>query len=425
MEVPTYPPIIIDPEYESAVPNLTKSEFNSLLESIREKGFQSEFPLIRNKEGVLLDGHNRLRACLQLGIHIPPECFIEKNFNNKLEELIFVREAEFIRRHQNPAERVQQARAIKSTYQELAKLNMSKGGKGVQIRIKIDRVNKQLAEKAQVKLTKFNQIEYCLKNASKEDQKKLLSEMIAPNKLYGRLRDEIDLKKRIALNKKLQCDFLSNPDQCKLLNGDFTEMSKQIESNSIPLIFTDPPYDEAHIWVYEPLGEIANRILKPGGSLICYINQFKLFEIGEMLRKSLKHWSGFYVALQGPKFPRHYDRQMVIKIKHLLWFVKGERPSNPSFPNNKSSKRFMLEDLIDSTKPMKQFHKWGQSPVEASYCIEHLTSINDLVMDLFLGEGTTAIAAMNLKRRFVGIDIDPKAKRDTENNLKLNQATKD
>ena len=42
-------------------------------------------------------------------------------------------------------------------------------------------------------------------------------------------------------------------------------MSKQIASNSIPLIFTDPPYDEAHIWIYEPLGEIGNRILKPGG----------------------------------------------------------------------------------------------------------------------------------------------------------------
>ena len=419
------PPIIIDPEFKSAAPKVSKKQFNSLKESIKEKGFQSQFPIIRNKAGVILDGHNRIQACLELGIHIPPECFVEIDFDSRTKEIIFVREANLLRRHQNLPQRVQQALLIKADYEKLVKENMSNGGFGVQIRTPLGRVNKYLADKIDAKLTKFNQVEYGLKNGSEEQRKNLLAETIAPNKLYGQLRDEIDLKKRIALNKKLQCDFLSSPNQCELLKGDFREMSKQIASNSIPLIFTDPPYDEAHIWIYEPLGEIGNRILKPGGSLICYINQFKLFEIGDMLRKSLKHWSGYYVKLQGPKFPRHYDRQMVIKMKLLLWFVKGPRPSNPSFPNNKSSKRFMLEDLIDSTKPMKQFHKWGQSPVEASYCIEHLTSINDQIVDLFLGEGTTAIAAMNLKRRFVGIDIDPKAIRDTETNLKLNQATKD
>ena len=201
-------------------------------------------------------------------------------------------------------------------------------------------------------------------------------------------------------------------------------MSKEIEFDSVSLIFTDPPYDEAHLWVYEPLGKIALDILKPGGSLICYINQFKLFEIGDMLRKSLKHWADFSVRLQGPKFPRQYDRQIVIKNKRLLWFVKGDRPINPSFPVNKSSKRFMLVDSINSSKPMKQFHKWGQSTVEASYGIEHLTSINDRIADLFLGGGTTAIAAMNSQRRFIGIDIDPKAIKNTEIHLKLNQSDK-
>ena len=124
---------------------------------------------------------------------------------------------------------------------------------------------------------------------------------------------------------------MSAPDKCQLLEGDFRERSKNISTDSTDLIFTDPPYIEKVLWVYEPLGEIANKVLKPGGSLITYINQIHLFEIGNMLLKSgLKYWGIFYVALEGPTFPRLYDHQFVVKIKSLLWFVKGSRPSNPT-----------------------------------------------------------------------------------------------
>ena len=396
MEI-SIPSISIIPEYFNAIRPLTKKEYSSLHDSIKEHGLRDQ--IVINLKGIVLDGHNRLKACNELGIKLGPDDFTIKQFDNLLEEKLYVDEVNLLRRQLTDAQRVEQVLKNKAYYENIARENMSKGGKGSQIRLPLESVNQHMADKVDVRLSKFKQIKYGLDNGSDDQRRKLLSGQLKPNKLYGDLRDEIDLKKRIDLNEKLQCDFLSSPDQCKLLTGDFREMSKQIESNSIPLIFTDPPYRDADIWMYEPAGKIANRILTPGGSLICYINQFKLFEIGDMLRKSLKPWSDFSIRLKGPKFPRHYDRQIVIKNKRLLWFVKGERPINPSFPNNKSSKRFMLEDSIDSTKPMKQFHKWGQSPVEAGYCIEHLTSINDQVVDLFLGEGTTAIASYESSKK--------------------------
>lgn len=131
------------------------------------------------------------------------------------------------------------------------------------------------------------------------------------------------------------------------------------------------------------------------------------------------HWWTLYILLAGPRFPRHFDRQFVVKIKPLLFFVKGSRPSNPCFPKAKNCKKNYLSDLIVSKTPGKRFHKWGQSTTEAEYCIKFLTGENDLVLDPFLGEGATAVACMNLQRRFVGIDIDPKAIEYTKSSLKL------
>ena len=52
--------------------------------------------------------------------------------------------------------------------------------------------------------------------------------------------------------------------------------------------------------------------------------------------------------------------------------------------------------------------------------MKFLTAHNDLILDPFVGGGSTAIACMNLKRRFVGIDIDPTALERAKANLRVN-----
>ena len=61
------------------------------------------------------------------------------------------------------------------------------------------------------------------------------------------------------------------------------------------------------------------------------------------------------------------------------------------------------------------FHKyWGKKPAEPMrYLIQHLCPEAGLVVDPFLGSGISALEAVQLKRRFVGIDINPAAVRLT------------
>jgi DNA methylase/ParB-like nuclease domain len=244
---------------------------------------------------------------------------------------------------------------------------------------------------------------------------------ISIDKAYKELRYTLWRDEQVTKNGKLEAAFKKAIDKCELLEGDFREVASKLKTSSIDLIFTDPPYNEKSLWTYKDLAKIADRVLKPGGSLVTYIGQYALPDILARIlgNSNLSYWWEFCIQLEGP-FARHFDRQIVVKWKPLLWFVKGSRPSNPSFPKAGNDKKNYLSDLILSKKPDKQFHSWGQSQTEAEHVINFLTAENELVLDPFLGGGTTAVVCMKLCRRFIGIDIDRKVLENTRANLRLN-----
>jgi DNA modification methylase len=104
----------------------------------------------------------------------------------------------------------------------------------------------------------------------------------------------------------------------------------------------------------------------------------------------------YCVKLEGPQFARLNNPVIVVRWKHLLWFIKGEKPQLPLGS---------IHDLIESNRPDKSLNKFTQSSVEAQYIFSKLTIEGMQVLDPFLGGGTTAIAAAKLNRRFTGIDI--------------------
>jgi ParB-like chromosome segregation protein Spo0J len=138
---PSNPKIKINPEYVSLVSELSPEGYKSLKQSIKENGLY--IAIIVNQNGIVLDGHHRYRACQELGIE--PKIIV-KEFNNELDEQLFVIECNLVRRQLNSFQRTELALKSKPILEAIVKRNESLGGKGGRNLTPLGRVEERIGE---------------------------------------------------------------------------------------------------------------------------------------------------------------------------------------------------------------------------------------------------------------------------------------
>ena len=380
--------IRINPEYKSLVPLMTKEAFDSLVSSIRADG-QHE-PITINNRGEILDGHHRFSACKLLDIK--PK-HVTKIFNNPLFEKMYIIDVNLQRRQLTVFQRVELGLKKKPILQELVKLNESLGGKGVQICTPIRRVNEVIGRSSGASSRQVSKVEEILAKAPDELKNRARSGKTKIDKAIKEIRKK-ELRKKL-VEESYNNPLIENlPSGIQLIPGNFIEKSKGIPDNSIDLIFTDPLYDTGSLILYKELASVAQRVLKTSGSLVVYVpNAFIPTITNYMMNVGLNYWWTIAVQLNGP-FDKHYQRQISIKYKPLLFFVKGQRLFVTDF----------ISDLIDSDKPGKIGSNYEQSDTDANHVISRLTVENQIVFDPMMGYATTGVAALRLKRKFIGIE---------------------
>lgn len=176
-----------------------------------------------------------------------------------------------------------------------------------------------------------------------------------------------------------------------ILLGDFQKVGSKIPNNSVDLIFTDPMYES--IPQYEQVAILGKRVLKEGGSLICYAPNYSLPGILKVMEKHLIYYWMISIRYAGKHSP-YRGRSINICWMPMLWFVKGKRKN-----------RTYVDDSI-GRPPEKDLHEWQKSVLEAEYYIGLLTKPGDAVLDPMLGTGTTGEAALKLGRKFIGIEMN-------------------
>ena len=172
-----------------------------------------------------------------------------------------------------------------------------------------------------------------------------------------------------------------------------------VADNSIDLIFTDPPYDRASIYLYDWLAIEAARVLKNGGFCLAMCGGMFLNQNFAIMDKHLVfHWK-FEIYLNGFSATPIWPRSVVARSKPILAYSKGK--GNPRQGN-------ILGAIVGGGQD-KRFHHWGQDVESARYYIDVLSSPGEIVLDPFVGGGTTLVACELIGRRGIGFDIDPTA----------------
>lgn len=219
----------------------------------------------------------------------------------------------------------------------------------------------------------------------------------------------------------------------KVFNNDCYEVLPFIESNSIDLILTDPPYNTTNCkWEcdidIQRLFEHFKRIIKSTGTIVVFGNNpFSARVI--MNNLDIYKYSCVWVKPNSTS-PNLAKKQPMRRYEDIMVFQKGCGTYNPVMSQGKpykwKSKRSGGEATKISYKEDRSIENSGfryptnvfefaqerglhstQKPVPLfEYIIKMYTNEGDIVFDPFSGSGTSAIASIKSQRKFICIEKD-------------------
>lgn len=212
-----------------------------------------------------------------------------------------------------------------------------------------------------------------------------------------------------------------------LYHNDCREILKKIPTESIDLIVSDVPYPTTKrggksltmggYWTSELVNKgkifINNsikpseylselyRVLKDGTHCYIMINNLNLIE---MLNEGLKVGFKFIKLLAWDKTIRICGNYYMGQIEHIIMFRKGK-----GRPINNCGTSDLLSVPIHKLKDAEGHNLHDtEKPVELmEILINNSSNEGDIVLDPFMGIGSTGVASIKNKRRFIGIEIDP------------------
>ena len=427
------------------MPDLTADEYAELKADISQRGVM--IPIEYDELGNVLDGYHRLRICEELGIKEYPK--VIRAGMTETEKFTHARKLNIARRHLTTSQKQQLIREqLKATPEqsdrqiaqtlgvhhttvttqrkgleragEISHLNITTGSDGKEYPRQVER---KIAEpkKEDVNDFEIDEQEGLTENNSEPETPEKPSTANRPVSVFNPTKREERAMKKPEVVERMKEENISPlvatqkilseakaerksyelepempEDMCRLFVADIRAGLKELENESVDFLITDPPYPREYIPLYGDLSLLASRVLKPGGSLIVMIGQSYMPEVIEQLGRYMSYYWVMPYLTPGYGSPILFQKRVNTFWKPVLWYVKGEYKGD------------YIGDVLRSPESDKRFHEWGQSLGGMLDIVERLTNPGDVILDPFLGGGTTGAAAVIKGRKFIGTDIEAK-----------------
>jgi len=200
----------------------------------------------------------------------------------------------------------------------------------------------------------------------------------------------------------------------KIINTDCFEGMKKLEDDSVTHVFTSPPYNRKRNDKYSHYEDT--------------LTDYKTFltsTIDESLRLSTD-----YVFFNIQK--NYYNKKEVFDIigeyrdqliDIIIWNKSNPMPASGNNITNAyefilvlSKKKTSLKSNTTYTKNLfttnaftnnkyTKIHKAVMNPDACDYIIKNFTKENDIILDMFMGVGTTALSCIDNNRKFIGFEL--------------------
>jgi len=221
--------------------------------------------------------------------------------------------------------------------------------------------------------------------------------------------------------------------------GDCIEVMKKLERNKVDLIFADPPYflsndgqsirsgkvvsvnkgdwdkkenyDNVDSFTYNWLKE-CYRILKYDGTIWVSGTHHNIFDIEKNMKKIGFKIINIVIWHKSDPPPLIYKNKFRFSYEFIIWAKKGGKHyfnyDEMYSVNNQEMEDVWFMDAVQMGEKKHGYHPTQKPEALLDRIIKATSKEGDIVLDPFLGSGTTCFVAKKLNRKYIGIEKEEK-----------------
>ena len=208
-------------------------------------------------------------------------------------------------------------------------------------------------------------------------------------------------------------------------NSDCIIGMQELESESVNALITDPPYNIAKDNNFKSMGRagidfgewdknfnlvswlpIAIDKVKKGGNIVIFADWKSTTPIIEELEKLNCDIKDMIRIEKSNPMPRNRDRRFITDYEIAIWSVKKGAKWTFNRISETYERPLIKTKVTPKSEKIDEGHPTQKNVETMEWLIERLTNERDVVLDPFMGSGTTGVACQNLSRRFIGYELD-------------------